>query len=91
MGAQGFVSAPGWAKIENGSRQPSDALLEKLVDWLEKDLYVTKKESRPLLDELLTLKYLNHLSPFVRQLAQEHRTKIENSRPLLRVAEDPPK
>jgi hypothetical protein len=28
FGAQGFVSAPGWAKIENGTRQPSDELLK---------------------------------------------------------------
>jgi transcriptional regulator with XRE-family HTH domain len=89
LGAQGFVSTPGWAKIENGSRQPSDALLEKLVVWLEKDRYVTKREGKPLLEELLTLKYMGHLSPFVRHLARLHYEELKESSSVLKVAEEP--
>lgn len=90
IGAQGFVSTSSWVKLEAGIRQPGDALLEKLTHWLEKDRYVTAEEAQALLDELLTLKYLNHQSSFIRQLAREHRAKIEISRPMLRVAEEPP-
>jgi len=90
IGAQGFVSTPGWVKIENGTRQPGDALLEGLVAWLEKDRYVTGEDSGKLLDELLTLKYLNHSSSFVRRLAREYRDSLDQVDPLLRVAEHPP-
>lgn len=89
IGAQGFVSTPGWVKIENGTRQPGDALLEKLVGWLEKDRYLTRKDGEKLLEELLSLKYMSHLSPFIRKLARDyHETLVPLS--LLRVAEDPP-
>lgn len=88
IGAQGFVSTPGWVKIENGTRQPSDALLEKLVAWLEKDGYLTKKEGDKMLEELLSLKYMNHLSPFIRRLAQSYHEALAPLG-LLRVAEDP--
>ena len=72
MGMQGFVSTPGWVKIENGSRHPSDDLIAKIVDWLAKDGYIKVSEKEALLDEFLTLKYMGHLSPFVRKLAQNH-------------------
>jgi transcriptional regulator with XRE-family HTH domain len=68
IGAQGFVSAPGWAKIENGTRQPSDELLEKLANWMVKDGYLKSRQKSRLLEELLSLKYMEHLSPFVRRL-----------------------
>ena len=90
IGAQGFVSAPGWAKMENGTRQPSDLLLTNLVAWLVKDRYIKKSESVLLLDELLTLKYMGHLSPFVRDLARRHHDlHIVQSHSLLKVAEHP--
>jgi transcriptional regulator with XRE-family HTH domain len=85
IGAQGFVSTPGWVKIENGTRQPSDALLEKLVVWLERDRYVTKEEGEQILEELLSLKYMNHLSPFIRKLARGHHEEL-TILPMLRVA-----
>jgi hypothetical protein len=72
MGMQGFVSTPGWVKIENGSRHPSDDLIAKIVYWLAKDGYIKVSEKEALLDEFLTLKYMGHLSPFVRKLAQNH-------------------
>jgi len=89
IGAQGFVSTPGWVKIENGTRQPSDALLEKLVAWLGKDGYLTKAEGDKMLEELLSLKYMNHLSPFIRRLAGSYHDALAPLA-LLRVAEDPP-
>jgi transcriptional regulator with XRE-family HTH domain len=88
IGAQGFVSTPGWVKIENGTRQPSDALLEKLVVWLEKDRYLTKKEGSQMLDELLSLKYMNHLSPFVQRLAHDYHEALAPLA-LLRLAVGP--
>lgn len=89
IGAQGFVSAPGWAKIENGTRQPSDELLEKLANWMVKDGYLKSRQRSRLLEELLSLKYMEHLSPFVRRLARDfHRSLILS--PLLRAAEPAP-
>lgn len=90
IGAQGFVSAPGWAKIENGTRQPSDTLLEKLVAWLVKDHYVKKTESSRLLDELQALKYMSHTSLFVRKLARDYHARHHDASALLRAAGEPP-
>jgi transcriptional regulator with XRE-family HTH domain len=86
LGAQGFVSASGWAKIENGTRQPSDELLEKLTDWMVKDGYLKSRQKSRLLDELLSLKYMENLSPFVRRLARDFHQSL-TAAPLLRVAE----
>jgi hypothetical protein len=77
-------------KMENGTRQPSDLLLTNLVAWLVKDRYIKKNESGLLLDELLTLKYMGHLSPFVRDLARRHHDlHFVQSHSLLKVAEHP--
>ena len=69
IGRQGFVSTPGWIKLENGQRSPSEALIGKLVGWLTESKYVKKGEAVALRDELLTLKYLGSNQPFVRRLA----------------------
>lgn len=90
IGAQGFVSTPGWVKIENGTRQPGDALVEKLVAWLERDGYVTAAKKEHLRDELLALKYMGHVSPFVRRLAGEFYDELSAPKVLARVAEDSP-
>jgi transcriptional regulator with XRE-family HTH domain len=79
LGAQGFVSTPGWAKIENGTRQPSDELLEKLAEWMVKDGYLKSREKVRLLDELHCLKYMEHLSPFVSRLARNHYHELKSS------------
>lgn len=81
VGAQGFVSTPGWVKIERGARSPSDTLIEKLAEWLVKDGYVSKQEAKNLQEELLTLKYMADLSPFVRRLATEHYQKLKVDKP----------
>ncbi len=87
MGMQGFVSTPGWVKIENGTRHPSDELIKKIVDWLVRDGYLKPNEKDSMLDEFLTLKYMSHLSPFVRKLARDYHTVKEPN--VLKAAEDP--
>ncbi len=72
VGAQGFVSTPGWIKIENNQRLPSDQLVTKFVKWLVQDRYLPNGDQERLREELLTLKYLNHRSEFVRGLAKHH-------------------
>ena len=47
-------------------------------------------ESALLLEELLTLKYMGHLSPFIRDLARRHHDlHFVQSHSLLKVAEHP--
>ncbi len=78
FGAQGFVSAPGWIKIENGQRQASEKLIERLAKWLVDDKYMRAGAVSELKEELLTLKYLSSRSPFVRELAKTHARKLPN-------------
>ena len=42
FGAQGFVSAPGWIKIENGQRHASEKLIERIAKWLVEEKYMRK-------------------------------------------------
>ncbi len=76
LGAQGFVSTPGWIKIENGQRQASEKLIDKLSKWLVDDKYMRSGAACTLREELLTLKYLGSRSPFVRELAKSHAKKM---------------
>ena len=76
LGAQGFVSTPGWIKIENGQRQASEKLIDKLSKWLVEDKYMRSGAAGTLREELLTLKYLGSRSPFVRELAKSHAKKM---------------
>ena len=70
LGAQGFVSTPGWIKIENGQRQASEKLIDKLTRWLVSDKHMKAPPANLLKEELLILKYLGNRSPFVRDLAK---------------------
>ena len=88
LGAQGFVSAPGWIKIENGQRQASEKLIEKLVKWLVADKYMKSGAAGTLKEELLTLKYLGARSVFVREMAKKHAKTMPNATALL-AAEEP--
>ncbi len=88
LGAQGFVSAPGWIKIENGQRQASEKLIEKLVKWLVTDKYMKNGPAVTLKEELLTLKYLGARSVFVREMAKKHAKTMPNATALL-AAEEP--
>ncbi len=88
FGAQGFVSAPGWIKIENGQRQASEKLIERLAKWLVDDKYMRAGAVGTLKEELLTLKYLGSRSPFVREMAKSHAKKLPNNAVFL-AAEEP--
>ena len=83
IGAQGFVSTPGWIKLENSQRSPSEKLLEKLVAWLVADKYIRTSAAKTLREELLTLKYLGSNSKFVRELAHGHAKRMPNGDALL--------
>ena len=83
FGAQGFISTPGWIKIENGQRSPSEKLIDSLVTWLASDKYIRASTVKTLKEELLTLKYLGSHSPFVRELARVHAKGLANGEALL--------
>ena len=83
IGAQGFVSAPGWIKLENGQRSPSEKLIERLVTWLVQDKHVRANAAKGLREELLTLKYLSSHSSFVRNLAHTHARSLPTGESLL--------
>ena len=83
IGAQGFVSAPGWIKLENGQRSPSEKLIERLVTWLVQDKHVRANAAKGLREELLTLKYLCSHSSFVRNLAHTHARSLPTGESLL--------
>ena len=88
LGAQGFVSAPGWIKIENGQRQASEKLIEKLSKWLVEDKYMRAGAASTLKEELLTLKYLGSRSKFVQDMAKAHAKQLPAATTLL-AAEEP--
>ena len=87
LGAQGFISAPGWIKIENGQRSPSEKLINSLVNWLVGGKYIKVTAAHALRDELLTLKYLSSPSSFVRALATDYASRLPNGAAML--AEEP--
>ena len=89
LGAQGFVSTPGWIKIENGQRQASEKLLEKLVKWIISDKYMRAGAANALREELLTLKYLGSRSPFVRDMAKKHAEGLPDGGAALLAATSP--
>lgn len=88
FGSQGFVSTPGWIKIENSQRQPSEKLLENVVKWLVSQKHVKANATAALREELLTLKYLGSRSAFVRALAKTHAAKLPTGEAILK--EEPP-
>ena len=88
VGSQGFVSAPGWIKLENGQRQASEKLIENLIKWLVSDKHMKANAAGGLREELLTLKYLGSNSTFVREMAKSHAKKLPNGAELT-AAEDP--
>ena len=71
LGAQGFVSTPGWIKIENSQRQASEKLIDTLTKWLVTGKYMRAPAAATLKEELLILKYLGNRSPFVREMAKD--------------------
>ncbi len=89
LGAQGFVSTPGWIKIENGQRQASEKLIDKLTRWLVEDKYMRAGAATALREELLTLKYLGSRSLFVREMAKTHAKRLPDGGAVLLAAEEP--
>lgn len=89
LGAQGFVSTPGWIKIENGQRQASEKLLDRLTRWLVEDRYMRAGAASALREELLTLKYLGSRSLFVREMAKAHAKGMPDGGAVLLAAEEP--
>ena len=79
FGAQGFVSAPGWIKIENGQRQASEKLIERLAKLAGGRQVHARGRGGTLKEELLTLKYLGSRSAFVREMAKSHAKKLPSS------------
>ena len=79
LGTRGFVSTPGWIKIENGQRQASEKLVERLTRWLVEDKHLRAGAANTLKEELLTLKYLGNRSAFVREMARIHARKLSIS------------
>ena len=88
LGAQGFVSTPGWIKIENGQRQASEKLIDALVTWLVDQKYMRNGAAQSLKQELLILKYLGNRSPFVRDMAKAKAKGLPDGGVVL-LAEEP--
>ncbi len=71
IGAQGIISMPGWIKIENGQRNPSEKMLEKFVALMVAEGVIHANQEAALLDELATLKYSHHRSDFLQRITRE--------------------
>lgn len=83
LGSQGFISAPGWIKIENGQRHASEKLLERLIRWLIDNKHMKAAAANTLRDDLLTLKYLGSNSKFIREMAKVRATGMPNGNVLM--------
>ena len=83
FGTRGFISTPGWIKIENGQRQASEKLVERLTRWLVTDKHLKSGAANTLREELLTLKYLGSRSPFLREMAKAHAKTLPTGAALL--------
>lgn len=75
IGAQGFVSTPGWIKLENGQRSPSEPLIGHFCAFLKTRKY-HRSSGYSVSEELTTLKYCASQSPFVRGLALAHANRL---------------
>ena len=91
FGTRGFISTPGWIKIENGQRQASEQLVERLTRWLVADKHLRSGAASTLKEELLTLKYLGSRSPFLREMAKAHAKTLSNSASLLATPKSAPR
>jgi transcriptional regulator with XRE-family HTH domain len=64
MGHNGFVSTPGWIKLENGQRLPSEKLIERLCAYAQ-ECGFDEGKAHKLKVELLVLKYAYGKSSFL--------------------------
>ena len=76
VGTQGFVSTPGWIKIENGQRQASEKLIAHFTRWLVESRHLRAGAASSLKTELLTLKYMGSSSKFVQEMARTHASHL---------------
>ena len=83
------MSAPGWIKLENGQRQPSEKLIEKLVTWVQLRGSFNSKGAKSLREELLLCKYLGSPSAFVRSMAAEQARETAWGKKLLAELDAP--
>ena len=83
IGAQGFISTPGWIKLENSQRSPSEKLIDKLITWLVGDKHLRATAAKGMKEELLVLKYLGSNSKFLREMAHGHAKRMPNGEALL--------
>lgn len=86
FGSLGFISAPGWIKLENGQRLASEKLVDNLIAWLVKEKHLRATAAKKFREELLTLKYLGSNSAFVRALAKNHAQSTPEGTALLAEA-----
>ena len=91
FGTRGFISTPGWIKIENGQRQASEKLVERLTRWLVEDKHLKSGAANTLKEELLTLKYLGSRSPFLREMAKAHAKTLTGGATLPAVSKPAPR
>ena len=91
LGSQGFISTPGWIKIENGQRQASEKLVERLTKWLVQSKHLRAGAAAMLKEELLTLKYMGSTSSFVQAMAKAHAARLPGGTLLAVEAAKPPK
>jgi PAS domain S-box-containing protein len=89
LGAEGFISARAWIKIEEGERLPSDKFIDKLVRWLIDARHLPADPANRLKEELLTLKCLGSRSPFVRELAKAHARSLPGGESLAALTDAP--
>ena len=91
VGTQGFVSTPGWIKIENGQRQASEKLIDRLTKWLVQSKHLRAGAAATLKEELLTLKYMGSKSRFLQEMAQAHAARLPGGTLLAEAAAKPSK
>lgn len=72
IGAQGFVSTPGWIKIENGQRHPSEKLITSFVALMVSEKVIHAQHKEAMFNELAALKYVNDRREFLRQMARDY-------------------
>ena len=91
VGTQGFVSTPGWIKIENGQRQASEKLIDRLTKWLVQSKHLRAGAAATLKEELLTLKYMGSKSRFLQEMAKAHAARLPGGTLLAEAAAKPSK
>ena len=72
IGKTSLMSAPGWIKLENGQRSPSEKLIRRLYDYLKEEHGYSESKAHKLKLELLLLKYAADPTKFTSVLAMAY-------------------